>query len=84
MGHPQDTTRIWNDNAGAIILTKDPSYHARTKHIDVQYHFIRERVQSHEVTFKYLPTADMPADILTKPLHRPKHSKFATTLGLQD
>src|SRR6266481_8367950 len=38
MGHPQDTTRIWNDNARVIILTKDPSCHARTKHINVQYH----------------------------------------------
>ena len=36
LGHPQDTTQIWNDNARSITLTKDPSFHACTKYIDIQ------------------------------------------------
>jgi hypothetical protein len=37
------------DNQGAISLTKNPTHHARTKHIDVQHHFVRERVENGEV-----------------------------------
>ena len=64
------------------MLTKDPSFHARSKHIDVQFHYTRERVDAKDISFKYLPTADMPADIMTKALPRPKHVKFTTLLRL--
>jgi hypothetical protein len=40
------------DNQGAISLTKNPTHHARTKHIDVQHHFVRERVENVEVRFE--------------------------------
>ena len=82
LGHKQATTTIHSDNAGSIMLTKDPIFHARSKHIDVQFHYTRERVDEKDVTFKYLPTDDMPADIMTKALHHPKHEKFAALLGL--
>jgi len=83
LGHPQDTTKIWNNNAGSIILTKDPSFHACTKHIDIQYHFVCEWVQSNKIIFKYLHTAEMPADMLTKSLAHPKHIKFSAMFGLR-
>jgi hypothetical protein len=41
------------DNQGVISLTKNPTQHARTKHIDVKHHFVRERVENGEVTFEY-------------------------------
>jgi hypothetical protein len=56
------------DNQGAISLTKNPTQHARTKHIDVQHHFVRERVENGEVTFEYCSTEEMVADVLTKAL----------------
>ncbi|HEV7737689.1 MAG TPA: reverse transcriptase domain-containing protein, partial [Chlamydiales bacterium] len=75
-------TNILCDNTGALALTKDASYHARTKHIDVKHHFIRERVENKEVKFEYIPTNEMVADILTKALPKPKHEKFTRLLGL--
>ncbi|HEV7738028.1 MAG TPA: Ty1/Copia family ribonuclease HI, partial [Chlamydiales bacterium] len=75
-------TNILCDNTGALALTKDVSYHARTKHIDVKHHFIRERVENKEVKFEYIPTNEMVADILTKALPKPKHEKFTRLLGL--
>jgi predicted lipase len=47
------------DNQGAISLTKNPTQHAQTKHIDVQHHFVGERVENGEVTFEYCSTKDM-------------------------
>ena len=59
---------IYSDNQACITLSKDPISHKRTKHIDVRYHYIRELVTYGKVTVDYLPTEEMVADILTKPL----------------
>jgi hypothetical protein len=50
---------IWCDNQGVISLTKNPTQHARTKHIDVQHHFVRKWVENGEVTLEYCSTKDM-------------------------
>jgi hypothetical protein len=56
------------DNQGAISLKNNPMQHAQTKHIDVQHHFVRERVENGEVTFEYCSIENMVADVLTKAL----------------
>jgi transposase InsO family protein len=57
---------IYVDNQGAIALTMgNTGQHNRTKHIDVRYHFIREQK---DITYKYIPSTENPADVLTKPL----------------
>jgi len=56
------------DNKGAISLKKNPMQHFRTKHIDVEHHFVREQIENGEATFKYCSTKDMMADVLTKAL----------------
>ena len=80
----QHATVIYDDNQGAIAITKNPIHHDRTKHIDVQYHFVREQVEANTVTLKYLPTQQMPADILTKPIPRDAHVRHVKTLGLKE
>ena len=59
------------DNQGAIALVKD-KFHARTKHIDLQYHFICEAVNEGKIAMKYIPMTDNVANIFTKPLGKPK------------
>ena len=44
--------------------------HSRSKHIDVQYHYVRELAQQGFIEIEYIPTAEMAADILRKPLKR--------------
>lgn len=61
-------TPIYSDNQGCLAIAQDPIGHRRTKHIDVRYHYIRELIAHGKATVSYLPTADMVADILTKPL----------------
>ena len=77
-----EPTTLYSDSQSAIVLTKDGSYHARTKHIDIRYHFIRFVVQNGTINLIYCPTEDMTADILTKALPNSKAKHFATSLGL--
>jgi hypothetical protein len=57
-------------------------YHARTKHIDIRYHFIRWIIEEGKIRLVYCPTEDMVADVFTKALSSPKVKHFARELGL--
>ena len=59
---------LFADNQGSIALAGNPQHHARTKHIDIQYHYVRELILNQHVNLIYCPTEIMAADILTKPL----------------
>lgn len=73
LGYKQDgATVIYEDNQGCIALSANPVFHKRTKHIDIRYHFIRERVASGEVELRYIPTEEQLADLLTKALPKPR------------
>ena len=74
---------LFCDNQSAIALAKDHQYHARTKHIDIRYHFIRWVCEQGHIRLIYCPTGDMLADILTKPLPSFKTKHFAAELGLR-
>ena len=63
-----DPTTIYCDNLNNIQLARNPVFHAQTKHIDVHYHFVCERVLSDEVELVYVLTDRQTADIFTKPL----------------
>ena len=70
------------DNQGVIALARNPEYHARTNHIDTQYHFTRELVPTDTIHLRFCPSTDMIADIITKALPRPTHDKHAHGMGL--
>jgi hypothetical protein len=78
-----DPIVIYSDNLSSIQLAKNPVFHARTKHIEVNYHFVRERVLSGEVELQYVPTDRQTADIFTKPLGLDKLRQFSGALGLR-
>ena len=71
------------DNQGAIALTSDPRFHTRTKHIDIQWHFVRDQVKTEVVLFEWVPTREMAADGLTKALSKDKFGTFVGQLGLK-
>lgn len=75
-------TTLYCDNQGAIHLSKDSTFHGRTKHIDIHFHFIRQTVSHGHITLEYCPTADMIADAFMKPLARVKFETFRSLLGL--
>ena len=74
--------KIYQDNQGTIALAKNPTFHNRTKHIDIKYHFSREQVKSGNVELEYVSTNNMIADALTKPVSRNKIEEFAKCINL--
>ena len=73
---------IYTDNQGAIALAHNPEHHARTKHIDIQYHFVRNCVEDGMTRLEYCPTEDMVADSLTKALGPERHRKLTRMMGM--
>jgi hypothetical protein len=75
---------IYNDNQSAIALAHAElgQFHARTKHIDIRYHFIREKIEDRSLEVVYCPTTEMTADVLTKALAAFKFKPLVHALGL--
>ncbi|KAJ4753743.1 hypothetical protein LUZ62_088148 [Rhynchospora pubera] len=65
---PSKPPTIWCDNIGATFLASNPMFHARTKHIEIDYHFCRERIINKEIQVRFISSSDQIADVLTKPL----------------
>ena len=70
------------DNNGAIQLAQNPGTHARSKHIDIRHHLIRELVENNIVKLIYVGTEEQTADIVTKPLDVVRHTRHTAALGV--
>jgi hypothetical protein len=73
---------VYSDNQAAIALASNNKFHARTKHIDLRYHFVRSYIKDGLFELRYCPTDDNIADALTKPLARPRLQKLRTMIGI--
>jgi hypothetical protein len=80
---PHPLVNVKTDNMAALRLVQDPISADRTKHIDIIYHHVRERVRLQQLTFSHVASADNVADIFTKPLGRPLFEKFRFALGVR-
>lgn len=74
-GRGDSTVSLKGENQESLALAHNPVFHTRTKHIDIQHHYIRNEVAAKRIELTYVPTAEMIADGLTKPL---THTKFHT------
>ena len=73
---------MFRDNQGAIALTKNPQLHERSKHINICYYFIRDLAEQKKLDIQYIPTEEMVADGMTKPLARVAFERFKKQLGV--
>ena len=82
MGLVQGAIRIDCDSQSAIFLAKNPAYHSKTKHIDVQYHFVRDMIEDKKVLLVKVDTLKNTADALTKSVSSEKFSWCRETMGV--
>lgn len=83
LGFPQlSPTIIHSDSQSAIALSQNPKFHSRSKHVDTQYHFTRDKLLANEITLEHVSTVNMAADILTKSLSKDKHITCMQQLGM--
>lgn len=81
---PNQNTEVmfYMDNMSAVRLIKNPEFHKRTKHIDVRYHFIREKYRNGLFNLEHISTKEMIADIGTKALPKVRFEYLRTLMGL--
>ena len=75
---------LWCDNLGATYLSANPIFHARAKHIEIDFHFVRERVAQKLLDIRFIPTGDQVADGFTKPLQLSQLQAFKNNLNLEE
>ncbi|SGY38250.1 BQ5605_C003g01986 [Microbotryum silenes-dioicae] len=73
---------IYGDNQGANALTKNPVFHACTRHIRLREHFVRDMVSMGNIVVQYIATSEMTADIFTKALSRDLFARHRGRLGV--
>lgn len=82
LGQYHEKITILNDNQAAQHIASNPVVSAKSKHIDIKLHFIREKIEHGLIELKYLPTELMTADVLTKALSKPRFENLIKKLGL--
>ena len=73
---------LWCDNMGAGSLASNLVFHARTKHIEIDVHFVREKLLQKVLDVRYVPTTDQIADVLTKVLSTARFLHLRTKLNV--
>nr|AAX95066.1 retrotransposon protein, putative, unclassified [Oryza sativa Japonica Group]ABA91624.1 retrotransposon protein, putative, unclassified [Oryza sativa Japonica Group] len=81
-GEEADAVTLKIDNQSAIMLSKNPIFHDRSKHIDTRYHYIRECIEEGRVKAEFIGTDGQLADILTKALGRDRFIELRSRIGL--
>src|SRR5207249_190873 len=79
-----EPTALYNDNQSAQALSKSEGQTARTKHIDIRYHFVKDIIREGHIKVLYMSTQEMLADVLTKALGKVKHQDCMRRLGLHN
>jgi hypothetical protein len=83
-GYKLSKIHLLCDNESAIRIADNPVEHNRTKHIDIQYHFLRDHQQKGDIEIAYVNTHNQIADIFTKPLDEKTISKLRNKLNILD
>jgi hypothetical protein len=84
LGKKQENNRLYCDNESAIHLANNSTFHLKTKHIQLRYHFIRSILEDGHLKLEKIHTSQNPADMLTKGVTKEKLSSYLVSVGLQE
>ena len=76
--------RIYCDNKAAINISHNPVHHDRTEHVEVDCHFIKEKIDKRTIRITYVPTSEQAVDLLTKGLVKLLFEKLVGKLRMSD
>ena len=76
--------KLYSDHKSAIAITHNPVLHDRTKHIEINKHFIKEILESGQICIPYLPTVEQEVVCLTKGLPKNHFDRLVSKLGMKD
>jgi hypothetical protein len=83
LGKKRENSRLYCDSESAIHLAKNSSFHSKTKHIQLRYHFIRSILEDGHLKLEKIHTSQNPANMLTKGVTREKLSSCSVSVGIQ-
>jgi hypothetical protein len=73
---------VWRDNLGATFLASNPVFHAWTKHIELDFHFVREQVNSKQLIVRFICSSDQIGDLFTKSLAKARFTLLRDKLHI--
>ena len=74
--------QVYCDNRAAISITHNPVHHDQTKHVEVDRHFIKKKIDNGTISVAYVPTTQQTTDVLTKALFKPMFERMVDKLGM--
>lgn len=83
LGWKEENSTLWSDNQSAIHLAKNSAFYARTKHIQLRYHFIRQVLEDGQLKLDKVDRSRNPVDMLTKVVDRGKLSLCSNLVNLR-
>jgi hypothetical protein len=84
LGKKEENNRLYCESESAIHLAKNSTFHSKTNHIKLRYHFIRSTLEDGHLKLEKIHTSQNPADMLTKGVTREKLSSYSVSVGLQE
>ncbi|KAJ1704569.1 hypothetical protein LUZ63_004348 [Rhynchospora breviuscula] len=84
LGCTTSVPTMWCDNLGATFLASNPVFHARTKHIELDFHFVREKVVNKQLNVRFVCSADQIGDVFTKGLSKARYHHLRDKLNVFD